>query len=70
MKVHTWKLIQTCQWSDGNGHLATEVCSGCGRIALTSVGYRGQEPAKRGNYNLDIMPDEHDIDAEECPATL
>ena len=29
MKRHNWRLIETREWSDGNGHIATEQCTEC-----------------------------------------
>ena len=64
MKGHSWKLIETRQWSDGNGHIAIEKCVKCGRVARTSVGYLSKEAARRGNYDTDENEDENCLSRE------
>ena len=62
---HDFKLLQTRQWGGGNGHIATEKCQRCGRIAKTSINYRGSNPVVKGNYNID-NPQQYDLSKEEC----
>ena len=50
---HIWKFNHSMQWSGGGGHVSTEVCTQCGRIARTSTNYRSTSPARRGNHNSD-----------------
>ena len=74
-------LIILNNGAEEDGHVSTEICTQCGRIARTSINHHSKSPARRGNHNSDQhMMDENgnfflgadgelvliDIAAEEC----